>query len=348
MRIILLSEKKLNSMSGVGKVVTNLFILLSQREIDIKWRTCKPLFILKLNINPALKRIIVDIFTFLKLLFDRDIWRCEIINAHGISSWLPTIWICKILKKTSLITFHETQEYIKFFGGKKWGKWIWDYAIKNADYIIDISKTIKRKKVFYIPDGINLKEFKPRDIEKKEKIALFVGRLSAQKGVKYFIKASKIIKRKSKNVKFVAISQTSLKWPNGKKYANLLRKNNIELHIRIPRGELIQFYQKASLLILPSISEAFGLVLLEAMACGTPVVASNVGGVPNAVKDGVVGFLVPPKNPQAIAEKSLLILENKGLREKMSKNCLEWVKNFSWEKIAEMYLEVFQKITSKG
>lgn len=346
MKVILFSVKKWDRMSGVGRVLSNLFPLL-QKKINIKWKNCSGTFILKINIHPFVKLLFIDILTSLKLLFDKDIWKCEIINAHRIDTWLPTIWICKILRKKSLITFHETYEYTKekwFCGGGKWAQWLWNYTIKNADYIIDISNTIKRSGVFYISDGINLNRFRSRKIEKDKKVVLFVGRLTHQKGVEYFVEASQIVKKELK-VKFIAVTNSPLK--KVKEYVNLLRKNEIELYEKVPSDEIVKLYQKADVLILPSLSEAFGLVLLEAMACGTPVVASNVGGIPNVVKDGIVGFLIPPKDSQAIAKKTLMILKNEEIREKMRINCLEWVKNFSWEKIAEKYIEIYRKILSR-
>lgn len=352
MKIIILSTCRPNELSGVGQVLTNLFPLLKEK-IDVKWKICAGASFVekRKHLHPFLKILLVGFLTFLKSLFDKDFWHCQIINAHGTYSWLPTIWLSKTLRKTSLISLHETYEYTKeygFCGGEKLGRWFWFYALRNGNYFIDISKTLKGKNVFYTFNGIDLGKFRLQEIKKTQKIVLFVGRLSPQKGIEYFVKAAQIIKKELKEkIKFVVITNTlSIKGIKGK-YADLIKKNKIELYRSISSNEIVKFYQKADVLILPSLSEAFGLVLLEAMACGTPVVASRVGGVPNVVKDGVVGFLVLPRNPQAIAQKTLKILTNEELRKKMRKNCLEWVKNFSWEKVAQQYLEIYKKIPQK-
>jgi len=101
-------------------------------------------------------------------------------------------------------------------------------------------------------------------------------------------------------------------------------------------------------LCVPSIwEEALGLVILEAMASGTPVVASNIGGIPTAIKDGETGLLFEPGNEEDMKDNIKKLLENPELSETLSKNALETVKrNFAWESIAEKLLRVFEKQSS--
>jgi glycosyltransferase involved in cell wall biosynthesis len=84
---------------------------------------------------------------------------------------------------------------------------------------------------------------------------------------------------------------------------------------------------------LPSLSEGFPIVSLEAMASGLPIVATKVGGLPEIVEDGQNGFLVEPRNPGQIAERALLLLNNDKLRQRISGNNKEKVKEFSWENV---------------
>jgi glycosyltransferase involved in cell wall biosynthesis len=82
----------------------------------------------------------------------------------------------------------------------------------------------------------------------------------------------------------------------------------------------------SSVFVLPTLSESFGIVNLEAMASGLPIVATKVGGLPDIIKSGENGFLVEPKNPEAVAEKILLVLRDDALRERISKNNKDKVK----------------------
>lgn len=113
------------------------------------------------------------------------------------------------------------------------------------------------------------------------------------------------------------------------------------------KEELKPLYYKASdIFVLPSTRkhESFGIVNLEAMACGLPIVASKIGGVPDIVKDGENGLLVPPRDSEALADAIIYLLENEDVRRKMSKRGREMVKNYSWDKIAEQYEEVYEEV----
>jgi glycosyltransferase involved in cell wall biosynthesis len=96
--------------------------------------------------------------------------------------------------------------------------------------------------------------------------------------------------------------------------------------------------------VFPSIYEPFGIVLLEAMACGKPVVASNVGGIPFVVEEGKTGLLFESGNVEDLADKIMTILENEELGEKMGEAGRERAKEFTWDKIAERTVEVYKEI----
>ncbi|MBI2013539.1 MAG: glycosyltransferase family 4 protein [Candidatus Colwellbacteria bacterium] len=348
LKIIILSDQPKERISGPNVVISNIFPFL-EKHLDIKWKVTPALGLYKIKGVPhSVKAVLFSVFSFFCLLFDKEIRDSQIINGHGVSSWLITIWLSKIFKKISIITSHEVYEYTKlpwFFGGKKLAKWVWNYTMKNAQYIIDVSGTIKSEKAYFIPNGVDIKKFAPGKvkIKKDKKTVLFVGRLSPEKGIEYYLEASQIIKhRLGEGVGFAAVTNLSTKTKDKLRIMDLIRKSGVNL---IPGAlNMPEIYRKADVFVLPSISEAFGLVNLEAMASGVPVVATNVGGVPNVVKDGVVGFLVPPKDSQAIAQAVIKILEDDQLREKMRENCLAWVKNFTWDKIAKQYLEFYQKV----
>jgi glycosyltransferase involved in cell wall biosynthesis len=105
-----------------------------------------------------------------------------------------------------------------------------------------------------------------------------------------------------------------------------------------------QFYSLADILVLPTITEdeGFGIVLLEAMANGIPVVGSNIGGIPEVIVDGETGFLFEPSNYLDLAEKINILLNNKLLRQKMGQKGQELVKTqFSWTKIASQVKEIY-------
>lgn len=94
-------------------------------------------------------------------------------------------------------------------------------------------------------------------------------------------------------------------------------KNNVIFTGRIPRVELPYYYAASDVVVVPSLQEAWSLVVTEAMASGKPVIGTNVGGIPDQIIDGYNGFLVPPRNPKSIAEKILWLYENQDQTKKM-------------------------------
>jgi len=106
------------------------------------------------------------------------------------------------------------------------------------------------------------------------------------------------------------------------------------------------YYSAAEVVVVPSYYESFGMVALEAMACGTPVVASQVGGLAYLVQDGLTGYTVPVDDPQALADRLLSILSNPGLREQMGEHAVLYARDYAWEKIAEKLIGVYTELTT--
>jgi glycosyltransferase involved in cell wall biosynthesis len=132
--------------------------------------------------------------------------------------------------------------------------------------------------------------------------------------------------------------------------SKLKLENEIFLLPFQPEEELINFYHACDVFVLPSIfkSEAFGLVLIEAMACGKPVISTELGtGTSFVNRDGVTGFVVPPRNAKALAEAINKILSDKELAQKFGKNAENLViENFSLQKMIEKTKKVYQTIFS--
>lgn len=104
------------------------------------------------------------------------------------------------------------------------------------------------------------------------------------------------------------------------------------------------YYSAAEVVVMPSHYESFGMAALEAMACGTPVVASNVGGLAYLVKDGITGFTVPVDEPETLASRINQIISDKTLRTSMSEQAVNFAKNYRWETIAKNIIEVYQSL----
>jgi D-inositol-3-phosphate glycosyltransferase len=114
------------------------------------------------------------------------------------------------------------------------------------------------------------------------------------------------------------------------------------------RGQatLPYYYSAAEAVVVPSHYESFGMVALEAMACGTPVVASQVGGLAFLVQDGITGYTVPVDEPQALADRLTRLVNDRQLKLCMGENAARLAREYRWENIAEKILKVYEQALS--
>jgi len=101
------------------------------------------------------------------------------------------------------------------------------------------------------------------------------------------------------------------------------------------------YYSAADVVVVPSYYESFGMVALEAMACGTPVIASRVGGLSFTIQDGITGFHVPDRDPEALAGKISLLLKDHDLRSRLSTQAVQWVQRYSWSRVADQIVALY-------
>ena len=104
------------------------------------------------------------------------------------------------------------------------------------------------------------------------------------------------------------------------------------------------YYSAADVLVMPSHYESFGMVALEAMACGTPVIASQVGGLAFLVQDGETGYHVPDQDPKALCEKLMILLSDERQRAAMGLRAAEYAQSYAWAKIATQIIEVYKSL----
>lgn len=236
----------------------------------------------------------------------------------------------------------------------------YDY-LKQSDIREQFEKD--REKFIEIPLGVDIKRFYPQEkdvrlleqygLELNDKIILFVGALDRAhyfKGLEYLIKALKNPALDRKNYKLVIVGQGPLR-SYYEEIAKLERvKERIVIVNRVEDDQLPKFYNISDVCVLPSIdkTEAFGLVLLEAMACQKPVVATNLAGVRTLVENEVNGYLVEPKDVEDLAQKLNTILESKELTKKFGKNSREKVETkYGWKLIGKCLDELYQALRDK-
>lgn len=208
-----------------------------------------------------------------------------------------------------------------------------------------------------VPCGVNLDLFQP--VEKEEarrklalhdddRILLFVGRLEPLKGVDILLGAAAQLESETDCFVLVIGGDSSAKGGEMAHLRHLASELGISERVNflgaVDHEKLPLFYSAADVCVVPSFYESFGLVALEAMACGTPVVASRVGGLTATVRDGETGYLIPWRCPEPFAERLELLLGNEELRRAFGEQARVAVERFRWSNVADAVLGVYGEL----
>ena len=223
-----------------------------------------------------------------------------------------------------------------------------------------------RLKITIVPCGFNPNEFYRIDkkiaraklgLKQDEIILLQLGRMVPRKGVETVIRSLSKINASIKNIRLLVVGGESDEpdeaiTPEIGRLKKIAEEENVAHCVtftgRRNRNVLRYFYAAADVFITTPWYEPFGITPLEAMACGTPVIGSNVGGIKYSVKDGESGFLVPPKDSNALAEKIETLVTNDVLLTAMKRNAVKRVnKYFTWSSVAEAVHNLYEQFASK-
>jgi D-inositol-3-phosphate glycosyltransferase len=215
-----------------------------------------------------------------------------------------------------------------------------------------------------IPCGVNTQEFYPIDkllarmilnISPKERVILQLGRMVPRKGVETVVEAVALLNQKHRtSARLLIVGGESddpdpVKTPEIARLTEISRKLGIRRKVtfvgRKGRDALKYYYSAADVFVSTPWYEPFGMTPLEAMACGTPVIGSDVGGIKYSVADGKTGYLVPPKDSEALAEKLNDVLTNRKLANYFKHNAIQRVNTtFGWTKVANSMSSLYEKI----
>lgn len=197
---------------------------------------------------------------------------------------------------------------------------------------------VDARKISKIPYGVDLSIFQQQPKHDDIFRVLFVGNLCLRKGIPYLLQALNNINLPDFEITLIGSLSTEVK-PFLNKFSGNLKYLGAK-----PRTELPFFYSQASVLVLPSIEDGFGLVQAQAMACGLPVISTINTGAEDLFTDGKEGFILPIRDSDAIREKVLLLYENKLLRQQMSETALERVQSLGgWNSYGQNIVDCYRK-----
>jgi glycosyltransferase involved in cell wall biosynthesis len=211
------------------------------------------------------------------------------------------------------------------------------------------SLKISKEKIAYIHDGVDVDFFKPLgDKYKENDLVLFVGNLMREKGVHKLLYAFYLCKKRLKNLKLLIVGDGYLRNYLERKIKEFNLQNDVKLAGRLSFEELRGIYNRATVTVLPSMSESLGMVLLESMACKTPVIATINEGSLEIITHMKDGILVPQNDIKSLSDAICILITNDDLREEMGERARQKVlKSFSFNDFAKNLQKIYKELLEK-
>lgn len=286
--------------------------------------------------------------------------KVKVANVHYCSLYAMNFVLLKILgifKGHFVLSFHG-KDLLLARQSRGIERILWKILLFHADKIVVCSESLKNELIDYyvlcenktevIHNGIDFSLFsanvtrqKDRNIEEK-KFILNVATLESIKGQDVLLKAFGLVATDFPDVSLVLIGRRGGSEHQIRKLIDVLRlSQRVHLYEGLPHAQVLSYMEKAMIFVLPSRNEAFGIVILEAGACGVPVIASNVGGIPEILIHDKTGKLCASEDVHSFADELRNLLASTEVRQKLGKNLKKHVfENFSWQKTCQKYLNI--------
>lgn len=285
--------------------------------------------------------------------------KADLIHLHDPLVSPPLV---RPLQRDYPIVFTNHTSYFAAQAAKWWGRVLLGSLVGSPDGIITVNPVLAERSRFLdagelelIPNGVDTALFAPRPpdgelqrnlaLASDDRVALFVGRFSPVKGLRYLLRAAAELRDKLPRFRLLLAGGGSVAEEEEVKAS--IGRLGLERETRllgpIAHDQLPALYSLAHVLVLPSLMEATSIAGLEAMACGLPLVASDVGGLPLIVAEGITGRLVPPADSGALARALRQVLGDEGKRRRLGAAArLAVEESFTWDSVA-VRTEVFYR-----
>jgi len=294
----------------------------------------------------------------IKAVLDRE--KFDIIHLHEPLCPMLCTTVLRLSQTATIGTFHA-------FGGRpsyNWARPLIKLYMKKWNRKLDGKIAVSEPAMEYvnqhfpgyyniIPNGVDLEHFSP-DVSPFDEFCdgkvniLFVGRLERRKGLKYLLEAYKKAKTEVANSRLIVVGPGTR--PR-RKYEKWVTRNGVKdvvFNGYVAYEELPRYYKTADIFCAPATgAESFGIILLEAMAMGKPVVASNLGGYARVLTHGADGLLVPPKDGEKLAQALISLMTDESLRQQMGARGRLKAEEYSWERITQRVFSYYVRVLSE-
>jgi alpha-maltose-1-phosphate synthase len=318
--------------------------------------------------NPALQVVSTD------LSMTAAVDGCDLVHSHTWYANLAGHLAATLYGIPHVMTVHSLEplrpwKAEQLGGGYALSSWCERVAAESAAAIIAVSDGMKSDvlaaypaiepgRVRVIRNGIDTAQYAPdphlevlekHGVDPGRPYVLFVGRITRQKGLPVLLGAAGQLDPAVQLVLCAGLADTpelEAEVTSGVEHLRATRSGVVWISGMLPRAEVVQLLSHATVFACPSLYEPLGIVNLEAMACGAPVVASRVGGIPEVVLDGQTGLLVPPDDPPALAAAISELTSSPARAASMGQLGRRWVTSeFSWAAIATQTVALYRELT---
>jgi len=271
------------------------------------------------------------------LRFARLRQTCTVLNIHGIP---------QLERRAEQL--QESVSFIDWMSILRYSNWA-DRIVVNSEFMrnnVVAWYGLDRDKVVVIPNGVDLEIFNgsnDRILLEGDPSILYIGHFSRLKGIDILIQAIAKLRSELPNIKLHLVGKG-----NDRAFAALAKKEGIEknviFHGWAKHSMTPSYYKSADICVFPSRHEGFGIVILEAMASGIPVIASDIPTFREIITDGIDGRLFKPEDADALSKEIVALYQDLQLRKEFSHTAFEKVKRYSWEKIADRYISLYKSL----
>lgn len=277
----------------------------------------------------------------------------DIIHAHDWMTFLPAMELKTRTGKPLVIHVHSL-EYDR--AGEHSKNWVWDLerrAMEMADYIMPVSAYTGRicyehygadaRKILPVHNGVETVKCTVKNNPHKQKLVIFFGRITMQKGPEYFVEAARIIAARNPDVKFVMAGSGDLQHPLMERVAAYGLGNRFHFTGFLNKQKLNELLAMADIYCMPSVSEPFGLSAVEAVQYGIPVIMSKTSGAGEVLSGALkLDFW----DVEKLASDIEATLYDESLRNRIVEQCAQDLEEISWEKTARKVLKVYRNLLS--
>jgi glycogen(starch) synthase len=288
--------------------------------------------------------------------------RPDIVNVHFLgANAFYTMILRKLFRFKLVVTLHGTIEAPSTQLHETYGRceanimnWTARHILFDADAVVAVSTSILSKvlhmypelksKCLLIPEGVEDEMWQGEVAPHDGSYILAIGRLSREKGFDVLLRAFAVILENCRTARLLLVGDGPESLPLKGLAERLRIDNNVTFYGSANRAEVRQLIAACQMMIVPSRIEGFGIVVLEGMALGKTVVASNTGGIPDIISDKVSGLLVPPEDELALAQAIVRVMSDNALRERIGSSGRTSARRFTWGAISQTYLSLYDTV----